>query len=116
MYNVFTNAVPAAVINLTGTGTSERCIVLGMDSILTCTFTPPTEFILWFKIINDTRVHVFNSREYVVTNILSALTSQLTIRDVASEDVGIYGCEVLNSVNGTTSSHSLEVDFVICSK
>ena len=39
MYNVFTDTEPAAVTSLTGTGTDERCIVLGIDSILTCTYT-----------------------------------------------------------------------------
>ena len=53
---------------------------------------------------------------YVVTHTSATQTTELTIRNVASEDAGIYGCEASNSVNGSTSSHSLEVDFVICSK
>ena len=118
MYNVFTDTVPAAVTSLTGTGTSERCIVLGMESILTCTYTGvPTVTPLWYKGTGDARVDIRQSdAEYVVDHSSATQTTELTIRNVASDDAGIYGCEATNSVNGTTASHSLEIDFVICSK
>ena len=118
MYNVFSDTEPAAVTSLTGTGTGERCIVLGLDSILTCTYTGvPTVTTLWYKGTGDDRVNIPTSDiEYVVTHTSATQTTQLTIRNVASDDAGIYGCEATNSVNGTTLSHSLEVDFVICSK
>ena len=118
MYNIFTNAVPAAVTSLTGTGTGERCIVLGIDSILTCTYTgvPPVTP-LWYKGTGDDRVDIpMSDAEYVLDYTSATQTTKLTIRNVASDDAGIYGCEATNSVNGTTLSHSLEVDFVICSK
>ena len=115
---MFTDTEPAAVTSLTGTGTGERCIVLGMDSILTCTYTGvPTVTPLWYKGTGDDRVNIpISDAKYVVTHTSAMQTIQLTIRNVASEDAGIYGCEATNSVNGTTASHSLEIDFVICSK
>ena len=118
MYSVFTNTEPAAVTSLTGTGTSETCITLGMDSILTCTYTGiPTVTPLWYRVTSDGRVQIRQSdAEYVVTHTFATQATELTIRDVASEDAGIYGCEATNSVNGSTSTHSLEIDVVICSK
>ena len=120
MYNVFIDTEPAAVTSLTGTGTGERCIVLGMDSILTCTYTGvPTVTPLWYKGTGDDRVDIPISDhdvKYVVTHTSALQTTKLTIRTVASDDAGIYGCEASNFVNGTTASHSQERDFVICSK
>ena len=118
MYNVFTDTEPAAVTSLTGTGTSETCIVLGMDSMLTCTYTGvPTVTPLWYKGTGDDRVEIRQSdAEYVVDHSSVTQTTKLTIRNVVSEDAGKYGCEATNSVNGTTASHSLEIDFVVCSK
>ena len=116
MYNVFIDTESAAVTNLTGTG--ERCIVLGMDNILTCTYTgEPAVTPLWYKGTGDDRVDIRQSdAEYVVDHSSATQTTKLIIRDVTSDDADIYGCEATNSVNGTTASHSLEVDFVICSK
>ena len=118
MYNVFSDTEPAAVTSLTGTGTGERCIVLGMDSILTCTYTGvPMVIPLWYKGTGDARVDIpMSDAKYVVTHASATQTTELTIRTVTTEDAGIYGCEATNSVNGTTLSRSLEVDFVICSK
>ena len=118
MYNVFTDTEPAAVTSLTGTGTSETCIVLGMDSMLTCTYTGvPTVTPLWYRVTDDGRAEIRQSdAEYVVTHSSAMQTTELTIRNVVSEDAGKYGCEATNSVNGTTASHSLEIDFVVCSK
>ena len=118
MYNVFTDTEPANVTSLTGAGTSERCIVLGMDSILTCTYTGvPTVTPLWYKGTGDDRVQIQQSdAEYVVDHLSATQTTQLIIRDVVSEDAGRYDCEATNSFNGTISSHSLEIDVVICSK
>ena len=118
MYNVFTDTEPAAVTSLTGTGTGERCIVLGMDSILTCTYTGvPTVTPLWYKGTGDARVNIpISDADYIVTHIPATQTTELTIRNVVSDDAGIYGCEATNSVNGTTLSRTQEIDFVICSK
>ena len=118
MYNVFTDTEPAAVASLTGTGTGERCIVLGIDSILTCTYTGvPTVTPLWYKGTGDARVDIPTSdAKYVVDHSSAIQTTELTIRNVASDDAGIYGCQASNSVNGSTASHSLEIYFVICSK
>ena len=118
MYIVFTDTEPAAVTSLTGTGTGERCIVLGIDSMLTCTYTGvPIATLLWYKGTGDDRVEIRESdAEYVVDETSTPQTTILTIRNVASEDAGKYGCQASNSVNGTTSSHHMEVDFVICSK
>ena len=118
MYNVFTDTEPAAITNLTGTGTGERCIVLGIDSMLTCTYTGvPTVTPLWYKGTGDDRVEIRESdAEYVVDETSMPQTTILTIRNVANDDAGIYGCQASNSVNGTTSSNSMEIDFVICSK
>ena len=72
---------------------------------------------LWYKGTGDDREDIRESdAKYVVDYSSATQTTKLTIRNVASEDAGIYGCEALNSVNGTTASHSLELDFVICSK
>ena len=89
-----------------------------MDSILTCTYTGvPTVTPLWYKGTGDDRVDIpASDAEYVVTHSSAMQTTELTIRNVAIDDAGIYGCEATNSVNGTTASHSLEIDFVICSK
>ena len=118
MYNVFTDTEPAVVTSLTGTGTGERCIVLGMDSMLTCTYTGvPTVTPLWYKGTGDDRVDIRQSdAEYVVDHSSATQTTELTIRTVVSDDAGIYGCEATNSVNGTTLSRTQEIDFVICSK
>ena len=119
MYSVFIDTEPAAVISLTGTGTGERCIVLGIDSMLTCTYTGvPTVTPLWYKGTGDDRVNIpLSDAEYVVTHTPAMQTTALTIRHVASEDVGIiYGCEATNTVNGITSTSSMEMDFVVCSK
>ena len=115
---MFFDTEPAAVTSLTGTGTSERCIVLGMDSILTCTYTGvPTVTPLWYRITGDYRVHIQQSdAEYVVDHLSATQTTKLTIRTVVSEDAGKYGCEATNSVNGTTASSIVEIDFVVCSK
>ena len=118
MYNVFIDTEPAAVTSLTGTGTGERCIVLGIYSILTCTYTGvPTVTPLWYKGTGDAREDIRQSdTKYIVTHRPTTQTTELTIRTVASDDAGIYGCEASNSVNGSTSSHNQEKDFVICSK
>ena len=118
MYDVFTDTEPAVVTSLTGTGTGEKCIVLGVDSILTCTYTGvPTVTPLWYRGTGDDRVNIpISNAEYVVEHTSATQTTELTVRDVASEDAGVYGCEATNSVNGTTASHSLEIEFVICSK
>ena len=118
MYSVFIDTEPAAVTSLTGTGTGERCIVLGMDSMLICTYTGvPTVTPLWYKGTGDDRVDIPTSDgDYVVTHIPATQTTELIIRDVASDDAGIYGCETSNSVNGTTLSRTQEIDFVICCK
>ena len=118
MCNVFVDTEPATVTNLTGTGTGGKCIVLGMDSTLTCTYTGvPTPTPLWFRGTGDNRVDIpLSDAEYVVTQTSATQTTELTIRNVASEDAGIYGCEATNSVNGSTSSNSVEGEFVICSK
>ena len=108
----------AAVTSLTGTGTSERCIVLGIDSMLICTYTgvPPVTP-LWYKGTGDARVDIpMSDAEYVVDHSSATQTTELTIRTVTSEDAGIYGCEATNSVNGSTSTSSMEMEFVVCSK
>ena len=118
MYNYFTDTAQAAATSLTGTGTGERCIVLGMDSILTCTYTgvPPVTP-LWYKGTGDDRVDIpLSDADYVVTHTPATQSTELTIRNVASEDAGIYGCEATNSVNGFTSTSSMEMEFVVCSK
>ena len=120
MYNVFTDteSAAAAVTNLTGTGTSGKCIVLGMDSTLTCTYSGvPTPTTLWYRGTGDDRVNILVSdAEYVVAHTSVTQTTELTIRNVASEDAGIYGCEATNSVNEFTSTNGLEIESVICSK
>ena len=117
MYNVF-DTEPAAVTSFTGTGTGERCIVLGIDSILTCTYTGvPMVTPLWYRVTDDGRAEIRQSdAEYVVDHSYATQSTELTIRTVVSEDAGKYGCEASNSVNGTTVSQSQEKDFVICSK
>ena len=114
----FIDTGPAAVTNLTGTGTGRKCIVVGMDSTLTCTYTGvPTPTPLWYRGTGDDRVDIpLSDRDYVVTQTSATQITELIIRNVASEDAGIYGCEATNSVNGSTSSNSVEVEFVICSK
>ena len=114
----FTDTEPAAVTSLTGTGTGEKCIVLGIDSTLTCTYTGvPTATPLWYRGTGDDRVNIpVSDAEYVVVHTSATETTELTIRSVAIGDAGIYGCEATNSVNGSTSSHSMEIEFVICSK
>ena len=114
----FIDTEPAAVTNLTGTGTGGNCIVLGMDSTLTCTYTGvPTVTPLWYRGTGDDRVNIpLSDADYVVIHTSATQTTELTIRNVASEDAGIYGCEATNSVNGSISSNSIEVEFVICSK
>ena len=115
----FTDTEPtAAVTNLTGTGTGGNCIVLGMDSTLTCTYTGvPTATPLWYRGTGDDRVNIpVSDAEYIVTQTSATQTTELIIRNVASEDAGIYGCEATNSVNGSTSTSSLEMEFVLCSK
>ena len=118
MYNVFTDTEPAVVTSLTGTGTGRKCIVLGIDSMLTCTYTGvPTVTPLWYKDTGDGKMEIRESNaEYVVDETSTPQTTILTIRNVADDDAGKYGCQASNSVNGTTSSHHIEVDFVICSK
>ena len=118
MYNVFIDTEPAAVTSLTGTGTSEMCITLGIDSMLTCTYTGvPTVTPLWYKGTGDDRENIpASDAEYVVTHTPATQTTELTIRNVASEDAGIYGCEATNSVNGSTQSYNKEIEFAICSK
>ena len=114
----FTDTEPAAVTSLTGTGTGERCIVLGIDSMLTCTYTGiPTVTSLWYKGTGDDRVNIpLSNAEYVVDETSSPQTTILTIRNVTSEDAGIYGCEATNSVNDSISTSSIEIEFVICSR
>ena len=89
-----------------------------MDSTLTCTYTGvPTAIPLWYRGTGDDRVNIpVSDAEYVVKHTSATQTTELTIRNVASEDAGIYGCEAINSVNGSISSNSIEVEFVICSK
>ena len=120
MYNVFTDteSAAAAVTNLTGTGTSGKCIVLGMDSTLTCTYSGvPTPITLWYMVTGDGRIDIpFSDAKYIITQTSVTQTTELTIRDVGSEDAGIYGCEATNSVNEFTSTNDLEIEFVICSK
>ena len=118
MYSVFIDTEPAAVTSLTGTGTGKKCIVLGIDSMLTCTYTGvPTVTPLWYKGTGDYRVNIpLSDAEYVVTHTPAMQTTELTIRNVASEDAGIYGCEASNIVNGSTLISSAEIEFVICSK
>ena len=115
---MFFNTEPAAVTSLTGTGTGERCIVLGIDSILTCTYTGvPTVTPLWYKGTGYDRVEIRQSdAEYVVDHSSATQTTKLTIRNVVSEDAGIYGCQASNSVNGATASSNVEIYFVVCSK
>ena len=90
----FTDAEPVAVTSLTGTGTGtgERCIVLGIDSTLTCTYTEiPTATPLWYKGTGDARVNIpVSDAKYVVTHTPATLTTELTIRNVTSENAGIY--------------------------
>ena len=108
----------SAVTSLTGTGTGGNCIVLGMYSTLTCTYTGvPTPTPLWYRGTGDDRVNIpVSDAEYVVVHTSATQTTELIIRNVASEDAGIYGCEATNSVNGSTSTSSMEMEFVICSK
>ena len=115
---MFTDTEPAVVTNLTGTGTGGNCIVLGIDSTLTCTYTGvPTPTLLWYRGTGDDRVNIpFSDAEYVVIHTPATQTTELTIRNVASEDAGIYGCEATNLVNDNTSTSSLEMEFMICSK
>ena len=118
MYNVFTDTEPAAVTSLTGTGTGERCIVLGIDSMLTCTYTGvPTVTPLWYRLNGDAREEIRESdAKYVVDETSMPQTTILTIRNVASEDAGKYGCQASNSVNDSISTSSMEMEFVVCSK
>ena len=108
----------AAVTSLTGTGTGGNCIVLGMDSTLTCAYTGvPTPTPLWYRGTGDDRVDIpVSDPDYVVIHTPAIQTTELIIRNVASEDAGIYGCEATNLVNGSTSTSSLEMEFVICSE
>ena len=114
----FTDTEPAAVTSLTGTGTGGKCIILGMDSTLTCTYTGvPTPTPLWYRGTGDDRVDIpLSDADYIVTQTSATQTTELTIRNVASEDAGIYGCEATNLVNDNTSTSSLEMEFMICSK
>ena len=118
MYNIFTDTEPAVVTSLTGTGTDKKCITLGIDSILTCTYTGvPMVTPLWYRITGDDRADIRESdAEYVVDETSAPQTTKLTIRNVVSEDAGKYGCQASNSVNGTTAISNMEIDFVICSK
>ena len=116
MYNVFTDTEPAAVTSLIGTGTGGKCIVLGMDSTLTCTYTGvPTAVSSWHRVTGDDRGNpLISDVKYVVTP--GTGTTELLIRNVASDDAGTYSCVATNSVNRTTSSNVLDIDFMICSK
>ena len=114
----FIDTEPANVASLTGAGTDERCITLGIDSMLTCTYTGvPTVTPLWYKGTYEAKENIpASDAKYVVTHASTTQSTELTIRDVTSEDAGIYGCEATNSVNGSTLSRYQEIDFVICSK
>ena len=116
MYNVFADTEPAAVTSLTGTGTGRKCIVLGEDSTLTCTYSGvPTAISSWHRVTGGAKGNALISDvKYVVTPGIG--TTELLIRDVASEDAGTYSCVATNSVNGTTSSNGIDRDFIICSK
>ena len=118
MYNVFTDTAQAAVTSLTGTGIGEKCIVLGIDSMLTCTYTGvPMVTPLWYKGTGDDRVDIpASDAKYVVTHTSATQSTELTIRNVASDDAGIYGCQASNFVNSSISTSSMEMEFVVCSK
>ena len=115
MCNVFTNTEPARITCFTGIG---RCIVLGVDNKLICTYTGvPTPSVLWFKLIGNTRLDIpLSDAEYVVTHTPATQTTELTIRNVTSEDAGGYGCKVTNSLSGVTPTSISIRWFGICSK
>ena len=83
---------------------------------MTCTYTGvPTAISSWHRVTGDDRGDALTSDvKYVVTP--GTGTTELLIRNVASEDAGKYSCVATNSVNGTTSSNVLDIDFIICSK
>ena len=117
---IFINTVPAAVSSLTGIGSDSTCIVSGEDSRLRCTYGGvPNPIPLWYKITGgDGTVRTdipASDAKYVVTSI-SDTETELTIRNVASEDDVIYGCEATNTVNGTAMVGKMELDIDICSK
>ena len=115
------NTVPAAVSSLTGVGSDSTCIVSGEDSMLRCTYGGvPTPIPLWYKSTGEgddaVRTDIpASDAKYVVTHI-SDTETELTIRNVANEDDIIYGCEVTNTVNGTSEVGKMELDIDICCK
>ena len=120
MYIVFINTVPAFVSSLTGVGSDGTCIVSEEDSMLRCTYGGvPNPIPLWYKSTGgDAAVRTdipASDAKYVVTSI-SDTETELTIRNVASEDDIIYGCEATNTVNGTSEVGKMELDIDICCK
>ena len=87
--------------------------------MLRCTFGGvPTPIPLWYKITGDAanRADIpVSDAKYVVTHT-SDTETELTIRNVASEDDIIYGCEATNTVNGTAKVGKMELDIDICCK
>ena len=89
-----------------------------MDSILTCAYSGvPNPSALWYKITDDARLDIPRSdAKFAVVTQTSTSQTELTIYNVVSEDAGIYGCEVTNSVNGSMTKNLTDMEFVICSK
>ena len=118
---LFINTVLAFVSSLTGIGSDSTCIVSSQDSMLRCTYGGvPNPIPLWYKITGEgddaVRTDIpASDAKYVVTHI-SDTETELTIRNVASEDDVIYGCEATNTVNGTSEVGKMELDIDICSK
>ena len=116
----FINTVPAFISSLTGIGDDDTCIVSGQDSMLRCTYGGvPIPIPLWYKSTGgDAAVRTdipASDAKYVVSSLSDTVT-ELTIRNVASEDDIIYGCEATNTVNGTSEVENLELDINICCK
>ena len=86
--------------------------------MLRCTYGGvPTPIPLWYKGPDEESiVDIPASNEKYVVTLISDTETELTIRNVNSEDADTYGCEVNYTVNGSVVYHWKELDVVICSK